>query len=77
MAQRIKQKINTQSSTEAEIVALDDLMDKIVWTKLFIEAQGYPINHMTRGTSFLRSKQSIGSKVAWPIFIYSTILCID
>jgi hypothetical protein len=29
----IKQKINTRSSTEAEIVALDDVISKIVWTK--------------------------------------------
>ena len=42
-AQSIKQKINTRSSTEAEIVAVDDLMNKIVWTKLFVEAQGYSV----------------------------------
>ena len=43
IVQSIKQKINTRSSTEAEIVAVDDLMNKIVWTKLFVEAQGYSV----------------------------------
>ena len=43
ISQSLKQKINTSSSTEAEIVAVDDLMDKIIWTKLFVEAQGYEV----------------------------------
>ena len=38
-----KQKLNTRSSTEAEIVGVDDAATKIFWTKLFIEAQGYAI----------------------------------
>ena len=40
----IKQKVNTRSSTEAELVALDDTLAKILWTKLFIEAQGFKVN---------------------------------
>jgi hypothetical protein len=36
-----KQKINTRSSTAAEIVALDDVIGSILWTKRFFEAQGY------------------------------------
>ena len=39
----IKQKLNIRSSTEAEIVGVDDLAPKIFWTKLFIEAQGYNV----------------------------------
>ena len=39
-----KQKLNTRSSTEAELVGVDDPMTKILWTKLFHEAQGYPID---------------------------------
>ena len=35
--------MNTRSSTEAEIVGVDDVATKIFWTKLFIEAQGYVI----------------------------------
>jgi hypothetical protein len=38
-----KQKLNTRSSTEAELVGVDDAINLILWTKLFLEAQGYPI----------------------------------
>jgi hypothetical protein len=38
-----KQKINTKSSTESELVALDDALTTILWTLYFIEAQGYSI----------------------------------
>lgn len=38
-----KQKLNTRSSTEAELVAVDDAMAPILWTKNFLEAQDYPI----------------------------------
>ena len=38
-----KQKLNTRSSTEAELVGADDASVLILWTKLFLEAQGYPI----------------------------------
>lgn len=38
-----KQKINTRSSTEAELVSLDDEISKILWTRLFLQAQGYNI----------------------------------
>ena len=37
-----KQKLNTRSSTEAELVGADDASVMILWTKLFMEAQGYP-----------------------------------
>ena len=39
-----KQKLNTKSSTEAELVGADDATVMILWTKLFMEAQGYPID---------------------------------
>jgi hypothetical protein len=38
-----KQKINTRSSTEAELVSMDDIISKVLWTKLFLESQGYKI----------------------------------
>jgi hypothetical protein len=38
-----KQKLNTKSSTAAELVGADDAMTMILWTKLFMEEQGYPI----------------------------------
>jgi hypothetical protein len=38
-----KQKVNTQSSTKAELVGFDDVISKILWSKLFIEAQGFEV----------------------------------
>ena len=35
-----KQKINTRSSTEAEVVGVNDAMTMILWMKLFLDAQG-------------------------------------
>ena len=37
------QKINTTSSTEAEVVAVHDNVPAILWTRYFMEAQGYPM----------------------------------
>ncbi len=39
-----KQKLNTRSSTESELVGDDDVPVMILWTKLFLEEQGYDIN---------------------------------
>ena len=36
-------RFNTRSSTEAELVRVDDCSTPILWTKLFLEAQGYEI----------------------------------
>ena len=38
-----KQKLNTRSSTEAELVGVDDVMPQVLWTKYFLEAQGYMV----------------------------------
>jgi hypothetical protein len=38
-----KQKLNTRSSTETEIVGADDFMPAICWTRYFMEAQGYKV----------------------------------
>jgi hypothetical protein len=38
-----KQKMNVQSSTEGELVAVDDAVTMILWTILFLEAQGYDV----------------------------------
>ena len=40
-----KQKLNTRSSTESEVVGVDDFMPLILWTKNFLDAQGYSIKH--------------------------------
>jgi hypothetical protein len=40
-----KQKLNTRSSTETEVVGADDFMPMICWTRQFMEAQGYQVNN--------------------------------
>jgi hypothetical protein len=39
-----KQKLNTKSSTEAELAGIDDMLPHALWTKYFLEAQGYGTN---------------------------------
>ena len=39
-----KQKLNTKSSTEAELIGADDKMSQMLWTGYFLEAQGYGID---------------------------------
>ena len=38
-----KQKLNTRSSTESELVSVDDCMPAICWTRYFLLAQGYGV----------------------------------
>ena len=38
-----KQKINTRSSTESEVVGVDDRISKVLWTKLFLEWQDFKV----------------------------------
>jgi hypothetical protein len=38
-----RQKLNTKSSTEAELVAVDDVMPLVLWTRYFLQAQGYEV----------------------------------
>ena len=42
-----KQKLNTRSSTEAELVAIDDAMSQVIWSKLFLQHQGIDDIDMT------------------------------
>jgi len=42
-----KQKLNTKSSTEAELVAIEDSMGQILWTRHFLAAQGEHVPTMT------------------------------
>jgi hypothetical protein len=39
----IRQKLTTKSSTEAELVGVDDVMPQVLWTRQFMEGQGYEI----------------------------------
>ena len=38
-----KQGMNTRSSTEAEVVAADEMVGPMLWTRRFLEAQGYNV----------------------------------
>ena len=40
----LKQKLNTRSSTEAELVGVNDAMSVILWTRMFLESQGFPVS---------------------------------
>jgi hypothetical protein len=51
-----KQGMNTRSSTEAELVAADEVAGTMLWTKLYLEAQGYPV---TCNTLYQDNKSAI------------------
>ena len=38
-----KHKLNTKSSTESEIVGVDDMMPIVVWSRYFLMSQGYGV----------------------------------
>jgi len=42
-----QQKLNTKSSTEAKLVAVDDVMGHVLWTRHFLSAQGVKVPTMT------------------------------
>ena len=41
-----KQKLNTRSSTEGELVGDDDASQMILWTKHFMNAQGFDVENI-------------------------------
>ena len=43
MSESTKQKFNPRSSTEAEIVGVNDAMYLVLWVRHFLESQGYII----------------------------------
>jgi hypothetical protein len=43
-----KQKINTRSSTEAELIAVDDTLPTVQWKKLFMKDQGYDLETVVK-----------------------------
>ncbi len=44
LARSNKQKVNTRSSTEAELIAVDDALPTVQWTKNFMKDQGYDLD---------------------------------
>jgi hypothetical protein len=53
-ASSLRQKLNTRSLTEAELVGADDAIGMIMWTRLFLESQGYDV----RDTKLYQDNQS-------------------
>ena len=41
LAMGTKQKLNTKRSTEAKVVGASDYLANCIWTRMFMEAQGY------------------------------------
>jgi len=50
-----KKKLNTKSLTEAELVAIDDAMGQILWTRNFLIGQGISI---TMATNIYQDKKA-------------------
>ena len=42
-----KQKLNAKSSTEAELIGLSDALGQVIWTRHFLQAQGYDMGPAT------------------------------
>jgi hypothetical protein len=38
-----KQKVNSRSSTESELIGVDDKISKVLWVKRFLECQGFKV----------------------------------
>ena len=47
MCKSTKQKLNTKSSTEAEVVGASDFLPSTIWARYFLEAQGYELQPST------------------------------
>ena len=64
-----KQKLNTHSSTEMELVMADDFMPQILWTNLFLEVQDYKtldtILYQDNQSAILLEKNGTQSSSKW------------
>ena len=47
MSKSTKQKLNTKSSTESELVAASDMVSQLIWTIYFLESLGYKVDNAT------------------------------
>lgn len=63
------QKINTTSSTEAEVVGLHEVLPQILWTRYFLESQGYGVEesvvYQDNQSAMLLEKNGRGSSSKW------------
>ena len=60
-----KQKLNMKSITQADLVGVDDVSSIILWTNIFMEAQGYKVKQKvyTNIIKVLSSYRKMGRKV--------------
>ena len=42
-----KQKLNSKSSSETEVIGVDDGMNQVLWTKYFLQGQSYDVKYTT------------------------------
>jgi hypothetical protein len=47
MSKSSKQKLNTKSSMEAELVGASDYLPSTIWAKMFLKEQGYELRENT------------------------------
>ena len=61
-----KQKINTTSSTEAEVVGVHDNIPAVLWKRYFLQKQGYPLKpsilHQDNQSSILLENNARASR---------------
>ena len=76
MSMSQKQKLNTKSSTISELVGADDATTIMLWTKLFMEEQGYKIDE---NILYQDNKSAVGTRpsardwtVTWRVVCDST-----
>ena len=43
----LKHKLNSKSLTEAELISVSDGINQVLWTKHFLECQGYEVHSIT------------------------------
>ena len=64
-----KQKLNMHSSTETELIAVDDFMPQILWTNLFLEVLDYKtldtILYQDNQSAILLEKNGTRSSSTW------------
>ena len=53
-----KQKLNTKSSTESEVVGASDYLSYTIWMKKFLSDQGYKLNRCIYYQDIMRVRSS-------------------
>jgi hypothetical protein len=75
-----RQKLNTRSSTEAELVNVDDVLAQVMWTRYFLEEHGYCVTAKTSSIKTTRAQCSwrrtyIFNRKKDSAHLYSILLC--